>query len=225
MLGENPFEGVRAGIQTNDSRRRHVSLETFQKVLDACPDQEWRVLLSLSRFGGLRCPSEHLALRWRDIDSAAGRITVWSPKTERQGRPFRHLPLFPELRAELEALHELADEGAEYVIARYRGSKTNLRSRLLDIIAKAGVEVWPRLYHNLRATRQTELCEEYPLTDVCRWLGNSVSVASRHYLMPQDRHFAAAAAHPTLIKPTQNPTQHAAERRRTGPQTHVGQAA
>ena len=36
-------------------------------ILEACPDQEWRTLFALVRYGGLRCPSEVLKLKWSDI--------------------------------------------------------------------------------------------------------------------------------------------------------------
>ncbi len=32
---------------------------------------QWRLIFALSRYGGLRCPSEHLALRWGHIDIIA----------------------------------------------------------------------------------------------------------------------------------------------------------
>jgi hypothetical protein len=49
----------------NKTRQRVISLEDAGKVLAACPDTQWRLLFALSRFGGRRCPSEHLALKWR----------------------------------------------------------------------------------------------------------------------------------------------------------------
>jgi hypothetical protein len=41
----------------------------------------------------------------------------------------------------------------------------------------------PRLFHNLRASRETELAQEYPLHVVTGWLGNTPKVALKHYLM------------------------------------------
>ena len=40
----------------NKGRQRFISREDAQKVLDACPDAEWRLIFSLCRYGGLRCP-------------------------------------------------------------------------------------------------------------------------------------------------------------------------
>ena len=45
-----------------------VSREDSSKVIEACPDSQWRTLFVLARYGGQRCPSETLNLRWQDID-------------------------------------------------------------------------------------------------------------------------------------------------------------
>ena len=76
LIAENPFEDVKGGRQENRSRFYFVSREEAQKVLDACPDSQWRLIFALCRFGGLRCPSEVLALTWDDVDWEHGRITV-----------------------------------------------------------------------------------------------------------------------------------------------------
>src|SRR3954465_9085694 len=98
-----------------------VSREDVQKVLDACPDVQWRLLFSLSRFGGLRCPSEHLMLKWADVDWDKNRLLVHSPKTEHHdGGDCRFVPLFPELRQLLLEAFAEAAEGTEYVITQCR---------------------------------------------------------------------------------------------------------
>lgn len=67
LLAENPFADIKAGVKENPARMYFVTRDETQRVLDACPDAQWRLLFALSRFGGLRCPSEHLGLRWGDI--------------------------------------------------------------------------------------------------------------------------------------------------------------
>lgn len=194
MADENPFTGVKAGAQTNSDRQFYLSREDAQKVLDACPDAEWRLLFALSRYGGLRCPSEHLLLKWDDIDWANGKLLVTSPKTEHHdGGDCRMMPLFPELRPYLEDARELAPADAVYCVTRYRLPNANLRTRLNRIIRRAGLKPWPKLFHNLRATRQTELENEFPSHVVCAWLGNSPTVARKHYLQVTDEHFDRAA--------------------------------
>ncbi len=59
----------------------------------------------------------------------------------------------------------------------------------------------PKIFHNLRATRQTELEEENPSHVVCAWLGNSEIVARKHYLQVTDAHFANAAQIPAQQPP------------------------
>lgn len=61
-------------------------------------------------------------------------------------------------------------------------------------IKLAGVEPWPRLWHNLRSTRQTELEDHHPTHVVCAWLGNTPKIAQRNYLQVTDQHFADAVA-------------------------------
>ena len=62
------------------------------------------------------------------------------------------------------------------------------------IIARAGVEGWVKPFQNLRASRQTELEQTYPTYVVCRWLGNTPSVARKHYLTVTEDHYRTAAA-------------------------------
>jgi integrase len=208
LIGATPFAELKGKVQANPTRTYFVTREEARKVIDACPDAQWRLLFALSRYGGLRCPSEHLGLRWGDVDWERSRITVRSPKTEHhQGGDRRQVPIFPELRPHLEAVWDQAEPGAEYVITRYRNTNANLRTQLLRIIDRAGVEPWPKLFHNLRATRETELAETYPLHVVCAWIGNSQAIAARHYLQVTDAHFQQAAE--AGAEAVQNPVQSA----------------
>jgi hypothetical protein len=72
-----------------------------------------------------------------------------------------------------------------------------LGQRLERTIIKAGVTAWPKLFQNLRSSRQTELSAVYPITDVCAWMGNTPNVAADHYLQQADRLAAAAAGRAT----------------------------
>jgi hypothetical protein len=73
------------------------------------------------------------------------------------------------------------------------GTVANLRTQLRRIIARAQLKLWPKLWQNLRSTRETELADEFPAHVVVAWLGNSEAVARKHYLQVTDEHFAAAA--------------------------------
>jgi integrase len=223
LVADNPFGEVVSAVRANTARMRFIDRETAAKVLTACPNAEWRLIFALSRFGGVRCPSETLSIRWSDVDWKNGRIRVPSPKTEHiDGKESRIIPLFPELRPHLEAARAEADAGAEYLVTQYRSVRQNLSTQFERIICRAGIEPWPKLFQNLRSTRETELMETYPAHVVCGWIGNSESVARKHYLQITDEHFAKAVrAAPgdeftsPLRRALQNPTQQGAEPART----------
>jgi hypothetical protein len=63
LIASNPFADLRAGSQSNPDRAFYVTVETIRAILAVCPDDEWRTIVALSRFAGLRCPSEIVALR------------------------------------------------------------------------------------------------------------------------------------------------------------------
>jgi hypothetical protein len=195
LVDANPFDGLTSSVRGNPDKFYFVTRPEATKILDACPDAQWRLLFALARYGGLRCPSEHLALTWDDVNWAEERITIHSPKTERHpGKATRVIPIFPELRPYLDEVYNQAPDGTVHLITRYRDTGVNLRSQLLKIIARAGVKPWPKLWQNLRATRQTELADEFPNHVVCQWVGNSPRVAQEHYLRVTDEHFRAATS-------------------------------
>jgi integrase len=210
MINASPFEGVSVKATMPD-RMHFISPEDTAKLLEACPSLDWRLIVVLSRFGGLRCPSEVLSLRWQDIDWAAGRLLVTSPKTEHHpGKDTRIIPLFPELRPILAEAFEAAPEGAVYVVnEKYRKAAMgpsgwrgcNLRTTMQKIIRRAGLIPWPRLFHNLRSSCETQLTARFPQHVVAAWMGHSETVAVKHYLQVTDEHFQQA------IKAVQNPVQ------------------
>ncbi len=209
LIQQSPFADVKAGGQVNQSRMFFVTPDMARLVLDACPDAQWRLLFALSRFGGLRCPSEHLGLRWVDVDWSRGRFLVHSPKTEHLASGgTRWVPIFPELLPYLREVYEAAEPGTEFVITRYRERNTNLRTQLGKIMKRAGVDPWPKIFANLRSSRETELCQKFPLHVVCKWIGNTPKIAQQHYLQVTDEHFDTASGKanaPMTSAPTPTP--------------------
>ncbi len=188
---------MKTAVTGNKAREYFLSRQDAEKLLGACPNIEWKLIFALARFAGLRTPSETLLLRWPNIDWERGRMLVRSPKTEHHpGGASRLVPIFPELRPLLMEAFEMAEPGTEFVIAKHRVMGANLRTHLLRIMEKAGVKPWPKLFQNLRSTRQTELCQDWPEHVVCAWLGNSRLVAREHYLQVTDEHFEKAAQFP-----------------------------
>lgn len=208
MASGNPFSELKAGPQTNPSRAVFIDRATIAKVIDAAPDAEWRLLIALARFGGLRVPSEALALRWTDVDWANSRIVVRSCKTEHhEGRGERMVPLFPEVAEHLLAAFAEAPEGTDFVIRRYRAG-CNLNPHFRRIIRRAGLTPWPRTWHNLRGSRQTELAATFPLHTVCAWIGNTKAIAAGHYLQITDADWTRATGEEAAAKAASNPATH-----------------
>tara|TARA_R110002072_G_scaffold303069_2_gene492699 strand:+ start:29134 stop:30501 length:1368 start_codon:yes stop_codon:yes gene_type:complete len=207
LISANPFDGFRKSLRgivsRNNRKLKHiVSPEIILRVIEFAPDAEWRCLIALNRFGGLRVPSEALPLRWTDVDWDRNLIRVPCPKLEHlEGHEVREIPIFGELRPFLLECFECADAGSEFVITRNQPpvlksgagwANANLRTRFEKIIKRAGLEPWPRLWHNLRASRQTELSDRFPTHVVCRWIGNSEDVAREHYLSVTPEHIERA---------------------------------
>lgn len=133
------------------------------------------------------------------------------------GGGVRVVPIFPELYPLLQTAFETAEPGEVNVITRYRDTNQNLRTQLRRIIKRAGLVPWPKLFQNLRSTRETELCERFPMHVVTAWLGNSPEIARKHYLQTTEQHYAKAVEG-APEKAVQNPVQQAAETGRNEPQ-------
>ena len=198
LIMSNPFENLKSAVQGNPQKFPFITRGDAEKILAACPDAQWRLVFALSRFGGLRCPSEHYGLTWADINWQHGRMLVRSPKTaHHSGHESRLVPLFPELLPYLWEVFDKAEPGTEHVVTLYRERgdvrACNLRAQFRRIIIRAGLKPWPKLFQNLRSTRETELAEQWPEHVVCAWIGNSSAVARKHYLQVTEEHFERAA--------------------------------
>lgn len=84
----------------------------------------------------------------------------------------------------------------QFVFGYRDASNSNLRTGLLRILRRAAIKPWERLFHNLRASRQTELCDDFPSHVVADWLGNTPGVADKHYLLVTEQHFQKASSKP-----------------------------
>lgn len=186
LTEQNPFQDVKAGNMSNPARMYFVSREQTERLLEACPNGEWRLIVALARYGGLRTPSEHLALTWADVDWERNRFLVRSTKTGP-----RWVPIFPELRPHLDDAFFRPEPGI-HVITRTRSVETNWRTTFNKIVEKAGLTIWEKPFQNMRASRETELAQSHPLHVVTSWIGHSVPVAAKHYLQVTDADFQRA---------------------------------
>ena len=210
LVDANPFAELKGGSQHNANRLEFVSREAIQRVIEAAPDAEWRLLIALARYAGLRTPSEPFLLTWDDINWERRRFVVTAPKTKSK----RIVPMFPELYPYFADCLELADPGSKYVITRYRNPDQNLRTQLKRIICKAGLVPWEKPWQNLRSSCETELTDRFPVHVAAAWVGNSVKTAARHYLQVTDEHFETAVQEVAL-----NPALLSSAKGRNGSQT------
>lgn len=181
LIEENPFSGVVAAVTGNADKFYFLSRSDAEKILEVCPDLQWKLIFVLTRFGGLRCPSELFQLKWSDLEWDVGKMTVRSPKTEHhKGKASRLVPIFPELRGLLKEAFDANGGKDGFVVPKCKNATQNFRTTFIKILKRAGLKPWPKLFQNLRSTRQTELCEKFPSHVVSSWIGNSESVAKRH---------------------------------------------
>ena len=145
-IAHSSFADIVAGSQVNDVRNAYISADDVELVIDKASDAECRLIVALGRYAGLRIPSEVLCFEWTDIDWQRNRIIVRKGKTK-----WREMPILPQLRPDLEDCFDLEPT---HVIVRHR-FQTNWASSVKRFIAKAGLESWPRCFHNLRASLET----------------------------------------------------------------------
>jgi hypothetical protein len=67
-----------------------------------------------------------------------------------------------------------------------------MRTTFLKIVLRAGLQPCPRLFHNLRASCETDLMKDHPIHCVCSWLGNTPTIALRHDLQLVEADFEKA---------------------------------
>lgn len=220
LIDRSPFAHVKCGKQTNEARKHYVAAETILKVIDAAPSHDWRCLFALARFAGLRTPSETLTVQWGHIDWARNRMRVYAVKTAaHEGGEVRDIEIHGLLRPILDEAFHAAPEGATHVVTLSRDARTNFRTHALRIIERAGVERWPKVMQNLRASRLTDLLyENRPIHEVAAEMGHSPEVALKHYAMTLGRnrsHPSQPARQPARPAPdndgTQEPTTQARE--------------
>jgi hypothetical protein len=77
------------------------------------------------------------------------------------------------------------------------------------ICARAGVELWARLWQTLRASCEKQWAMTFPQYAVSKWIGHSITVSGRHYAndVPDElfQQAAALAAGDALQNPVQKP--------------------
>jgi integrase len=148
-LDANPARGRRRRAKAAAPRRTWLEPEHVKPLVEAAsvrgqrggntsPDPRSRAIVATAICAGLRI-SELLALRWRDVDLAAGRLTVRASKTDAGERT---VDLWPELRDELLIYKPMDARRAAFVFATASGkadTRGNIAKRLRRAVARANV--------------------------------------------------------------------------------------
>jgi integrase len=189
LVDENPFEFQKASLVLDRSRDFFLTRANAMKIIDACPDTQWRLIFSLWRFAAIR-KMEIFQLRWENVLWDQGKMLVTIPKTRHHaGKESRFVPI-GDILPWLEKAFDEAPEGSERIITRFTESNVNLAKPFEKIIEAAGLTVWPKLIQNLRASCETEWLDAgNPAHVVARWVGHSVRVQNDNYAQVDDHHF------------------------------------
>jgi integrase len=149
--------------------------------------------------GGLH-PCEIVSLRWSDVGIGMNkdRFRVYNTRVERFENLYeREVPLFPEVSEELEKLRSQVGEEVEFVIGMV-GSSSWLRT-VSKIAERAGIGTIPRAFDNMRASRSTEVYDQYGAAKESAWIGHSHKIAKEFYLMVTEDDFAEAAGKKSML--------------------------
>ena len=155
LIAENPFDDVRGGHQRNIDRLVLVEAAWVDALVAYCENQDWKLLLLLARYGGLRIPSEVVKLRWMHVDFARERILIHCVKTDHyEGKEVRYVPIFDELRQPLLDAYAANPLPNNFVICdeNMRQPGVNLRTQFDRLLKRAGIQRWAKPWQNMRST-------------------------------------------------------------------------
>jgi integrase len=178
LVSYNPFTALEA-IDTSDSlERKPFTGEEVGKLLAAATTEEWRGLILVAAFTGLRL-GDAARLRWSSVDLGEKRISLIPSKTKKKKREVR-IPIQPDLLSYLLAAPVTDDSPDAPVFPTLAGlnigDRTGLSQTFNKIMATAGVDrgkpsrqieegaergagrvTWERGFHSLRHTFTTWL--------------------------------------------------------------------
>lgn len=166
-----------AGLRSGECRRlrwRDVDLSPTARMLTVIPEEDDE---------GLRREGTKQRVRHVPIRPELARLLAES-NSRRAGTPGRapkpdpDSPVCPELPAK-RLMHRALVGGKQGTQRRADGEPV----RYEGLIVKAGLVPWKRPMHTLRKCAGTQwVSEGFPITDVARWMGNSVAVAAEYYV-------------------------------------------
>ena len=143
IVSFNPCGLVIASTDVHDSHsRKPFTLEEVGKLVAAAPSEQWRGLVLVASFTGLRL-GDAARLSWQSVDLEAKRITLVPSKTKKKKREVR-IPIHPDLLAYFMAAPVHDDSPTAHVFPALAkeavNGKNGLSNTFPDIMAAAGVD-------------------------------------------------------------------------------------
>lgn len=187
LVPQNPFRNQISSLRAGDEGKQNIPVDVIGKVIEAAPSAQWRLLIALWRFAGLR-KMEPMGLTWADVLWDQGKLRVRSSKTKHHaGKDQRYVPIRDVEHYLSEAFTLAGDD--PYLFPDIR--RTDLFHRFESIVEKAGVQPWPNLIKNLRLSCENDwlTASEAPAHVIAAWIGHSVVVQNASYAIVSDGHF------------------------------------
>lgn len=81
LIDSNPFCSIVSATEPNRERDFFLPRDLTERIIAECPDAEWRLMVALWRYAGLR-KMEVFGLKWGDVLWQSGRLCVHAIKTK-----------------------------------------------------------------------------------------------------------------------------------------------
>lgn len=185
---------ARAGLHRGKGGYRHsaYSAET-EREWQRINDQDAAMFI-VAAFTGMRM-GELRALRWKDVDFAAGRITIsrafsWEIESSTKSRQMRTVPLARQAEETLAETKQRRrfTEREDFVFCRPDGGcvdRSAARRRFVAAQKAAGLRV--RRFHDLRHTFGSLAIRKFDLVAVQAMMGHSKITTTQRYLHSKPR--------------------------------------
>ncbi len=172
----------------DDDGKENFPADVINKVIEAAPSTEWKLLIALWRFAGLR-KMESLDLTWNDVLWSEQKLRVRSSKTKRhKGKEMRYVPTRDD-EAYLSDAFAVAGKDKTLLFPCIRG--TDLSHNFQSIVENAGYEPWLNPIRNLRLSCENDwlTANEAPAHVIAAWIGHSIAVQNSSYAIVSNGHF------------------------------------
>lgn len=184
LIPRNPFDKLPSTDPAPTKDWYKLTEDEVSRLIDACPTNEWKRLVGLCAYAGLR-RGEALRLLHSDIDLARRRLYVRpSGPYETTKERGRHCLL----ECVLSDLMATGDKSAFVVGSLARMEVSTVFKGMVGIQKRAGI-IFAHPFHTLRKWRASSWREQYPEFVVDGWLGHSASVARKHYVTIGEQYY------------------------------------